>query len=259
MATPYELLKTLCQPYFWLMIVLGAATLHARRRGRLTRRAFLAIIGPWTIILLLSVPLVSHLLMGTLEWRYIPLPELPDRVDAIVTFGGGLVPPSPVRAYPEVTGSSFVRCLHTDALARQYTQAIVILCGGATEYGYSGATEADVMRTKLVQFGLGEDRIVLETGSKNTHENASRALQVLKERDLQRVILVTHARHMLRSELCLRKLGVHVVPSPAGFKAAQLDGRPHQWLIPSTEALSESHTVFEEWVALAWYRLRGRI
>lgn len=253
----YDIIKELCQPYFWLMVVLGAAIYYARRK-ELPRRVFAVMLLSWAGILILSVPLVGYLLIGTLEWHYPPQDQLPPDIDVIVTLGGGVNPPTAFRKTAEVTGSSYDRCLHTIGLYRALQRPKVILCGGRTE-GAEYASEAAVMREMLLRFDVRDEDIILEENSKNTYENTTQTCQTLRQHGFRKPILVTAARHMLRSESCFRKQGVTVLPLPSSYKAGGLTVPFYEMLIPNPEGLETSHTAIQEWIGLFYYRLQGRI
>lgn len=253
----YDIIKELCQPYLWLMVMLGAMIFYARRQG-LTRSVFALMFMSWAGILVLSVPIVGYLLIGTLEWQYSPQDQLPTDIDVIVTLGGGLNPPTASRAKAEVTNSSYDRCLQTIGLYRSLRRPTVILCGGRTE-GAEFASEAAVMREMLLRFDISDDDIIIEEDSMNTYENTLHACESIRHRGFRKPILVTAARHMPRSEACFRKQGVAVIPFPSSYDSAGLTVPFYEMLIPNPEALSKSHTAMQEWIGLFYYRLRGRI
>lgn len=253
----YDIVKEICQPYLWLMVILGT-TIFLIRRRELPRGAWGVMFIAWSGILLLSLPIVGYLLIGTLEWHFPPPKQLPGDADVIVTLGGGVSPPTAFRDTAEVTGSSYGRCLHTIGLYRALKRPKVILCGGRTE-GAEFASEADVMRTMLLRFDVRDEDILVEQNSQNTFENTLNACQTLREGGFQKPILVTAARHMLRSASCFRKQGVSVLPSPSSYKSDGVTVPFYEMLIPNPAALSTSHTAIQEWIGLCYYRLRGRI
>ncbi len=63
--------------------------------------------------------------------------------------------------------------------------------------------------TKLV---VPDERIISETESRNTRENALYTKKILKKINAQKVILVTSAFHMPRSYAVFKKIGVNAVP-----------------------------------------------
>lgn len=251
--------KLFCQPYLPLMLLLGAALLHARRRGRLAGQTFGVIVFSWLMLIILSIPLVGHLLMGTLEWRFFPVPELPENPDAIIVIGGGLIPESTSSPFADLNTSSYKRVLHAWRLYRRFGGCPVILCGGATSYGDSRSNEAGVMGDFLVRLGIPEKDLILEVRSRTTYENAVHSAEILKNHKWNRPILVTEAHHMLRAMRSFREQGIQASPAPCGFQAERLDGPPYDWLIPKAGILERCQAVLTEWAGMAYYRILGRI
>jgi uncharacterized SAM-binding protein YcdF (DUF218 family) len=124
--------------------------------------------------------------------------------DAIVVLGCALRPggePSPALQRRAALGI----CLYRAGRA-----PLLLLSGGGGE--------AVAMRQMALAAGVPEPALLCETGSRNTAENACFAASLLYERGLARVVLVSHAAHLLRARLLFRLCGVRVVGS-AGVPA----------------------------------------
>ena len=236
--------------------VLWAAALVLRWRGRpaAPRRALL---GGVAVVLVASNPMAASLLLGSLEARYPPAPveEYP-RVDAIVVLGGSTLPPLPPRLEVEVTGS-FDRVLHGLRLLRAGKAPRLILSGGAIPWlAGTDLPEAERMARLAAEYGVQPGELLLESRSRNTRENAVETRRLLRERGMNRVLLVTSARHMPRAAAVFRKAGVDFVPAPTDFRIAARPFSPWR-LLPDMEALDASSRAVKEYVGLVVYRLRG--
>lgn len=252
----YDIAKALVQPYLVLLLLQGLVLARMLRRGASGRRAVATLGVLWFAMLFFSIPFVGRLVMGTLEWSYPPL-EKPSRVDAILVMGGGVAPPDAYRAKPQVTSSSYARCMHAAGLYQAF-HCPLILCGGATEVG-TDATEAKVMADALVVLGVDRRDLILEESSLSTRENAQQVVPAIRQRGFQNVLLVTHARHMRRTDLCFRKLGLAAIPSPCSAVSARLWGPADETWVPGLEGLGATTWAIREWVALAYYWCRGWI
>lgn len=80
------------------------------------------------------------------------------------------------------------------------SETIVVLSGGN---GSAGTTEARAMARWLVERGIDPGRLVEETTSTTTIENALASASTLVERGLSRVVVVTSATHMPRALVLL--------------------------------------------------------
>lgn len=88
------------------------------------------------------------------------------------------------------------------AAAEQYPNAYILVTGGATGSG-SNATEAGRMADWLVQKGISSNRIIQETQSYSTEQNAINGLKILKSSypQVKHLALVTSDYHMIRAHL----------------------------------------------------------
>ena len=250
-----KLLTPLVHP-LGLAAVLWAAAALLRWRGR-TAAARRALLGGVAVVLAASNPLAASLLLGSLESRYPPAPveEYP-RVDAIVVLGGSTLPPLPPRLEVEVTGS-FDRVLHGLRLLRAGRAPRLILSGGAIPWlAGTDLPEAERMARLAAEYGVQPDELLLESRSRNTRENAVETGRLLRERGMNRILLVTSARHMPRAAAVFRKAGIDCVPAPTDFRIAARPFSPWR-LLPDMEALDASSRAVKEYAGLAVYRLRG--
>lgn len=69
------------------------------------------------------------------------------------------------------------------------------------------------------QLGVASEDIVVENRSRTTGESARLTADLLHQRGVSRILLVTSALHLPRSVLLFRRAGVEVVPYPAEFTA----------------------------------------
>ena len=83
-------------------------------------------------------------------------------------------------------------------LALQYPNAIIVCTGGSTASGAPYTTEAGQMAKWLRNNGLASRKILTETSSLSTEENARNTIQILSRRNpkVTHVLLVTSEYHM---------------------------------------------------------------
>src|ERR1035437_185643 len=113
------------------------------------------------------------------------------------------------------------------------------------------------MRVALVQLGVPADRIVLESGSVNTHDEAVLVAPMLRALRVDHVVLVTSDIHMRRSLATFRSAGIAPVPAIA---TDPLNSESRiQSLIPTIEGLRFTSAVVHEYVGFVYYSLRGWI
>ena len=106
------------------------------------------------------------------------------------------------------------------------------------------------MADALEFLGVKSGDMTLETTSLTTRENAVRAIETIRRRGFENVILVTHARHMGRADLTFRKLGFEVIPGPCGYEPLRFWGPLDETWVPGTDGLGSSNWAIREWMAL---------
>jgi uncharacterized SAM-binding protein YcdF (DUF218 family) len=117
------------------------------------------------------------------------------------------------------------------------------------------APSSVVMRDALVRLGVPASRIVLESSSRTTHDEAVLIAPMLAALGARQTILVTSAIHMPRSLGTFRAAGVSAIAAPADDSAVHASD-PERWR-PSARGLLFSTQVVHECAGLVYYWLRG--
>ena len=156
-----------------------------------------------------------------LEDRF-PRPDPPPaRVDGIVVLGGAVEQDlTEARGIPALNGAA-ERMTEPVALMRRYPDARLVFTGGQGALLHGGLTEADVARQLWTGMGVPPERMVFETASRNTHENAVLARALAKPRPGETWLLITSASHMPRSVGVFRQAGWTVVPWPVNYRTGR--------------------------------------
>ena len=242
-----------------LAVALLCAALIALAAKRRKTGAALVVFALVELYALSSDP-ISWYLVRSLEKQYSPVTTFPSQA-SIVLLTGGEVPRMPPRLYDEVNAAGD-RILYAARLFNQGVAPRIIVTGGNLDFLRSGCGSQAEASGRLLTglFGIDPGHIVLETGARNTYENAVFTRNMLDSLHLsRRVILVTSAVHMPRSVAVFRKAGCTVFPAPANF----LVDVPHQEkliaILPNTGALANSTAALHEWYGIAAYKLLGRL
>jgi uncharacterized SAM-binding protein YcdF (DUF218 family) len=140
---------------------------------------------------------------------------------------------------------------------RRYPQAHIAFSGGSGRLIYDGATEAEFAVRLLESFGIERSRIILESRSRDTDENARFSKEVLQPKPGERWLIVTSAHHMPRAIGAFRAAGFPVEAFPVDYRTrGAIDLlRPFATL---GDGLRRTDTAVREWVGLVAYRLTGR-
>jgi uncharacterized SAM-binding protein YcdF (DUF218 family) len=254
----YRLVVDLLEPHTLLFLLTGWVVFRLWRKRKDPKRSLRPLVFCLLALTLLCMPPLGYLAVLSLECHYPPADERPTNAEAIVVFSAGLFAPEGPRLRAELDENALQRCLHVARLYAQGPPCPVLVSGGKVDPDKPGPPCATVMADFLRQIGVKPSDLLSEEKSRTTHENEVECAKLLKERRLQRVVLVVDAVDMLRAAACLRKHGIEVLPSPCHFRAPTFR-LSHLSFIPSPGAAAAVQRVWHEWLGIVWYRVRGRL
>lgn len=242
-----------------ILLVLAILT----HRSRKTSLKFIVIA---TVILWLSSTTgFANFLARSLEWRYLPPDEIP-AAEVIVLLGGGTEPAAYPRSTVEINGAGD-RVLFAAGLFNQGKAPRILLSGGEIAWLNEGSTTpAEDMARILVDIGVPESALMIESESKNTYENAVKAKELLAEHEINRVLLVTSAMHMPRSVALFKKQGFNVVPLPVDYSVTENESAEGQRgnlitkvldVVPSASNLALTTNALKEYLGMLIYSIQG--
>ena len=209
----------------------------------------------------------AHWISHSLEVQHGPIQENP-QADAIVILGGALHPNLPPRQNVEV-GEAGDRLFHGAYLYhKEYAPLIVTSGGWVSLYWDPGEyrSEAAEMKSVLQLLGVPEGAILVEPNSQNTKENAEFTADLLADLSINKIVLITTARHMPRAVAVFEKQGFEVVPAPTDYFVT---GEPdvangNLWknltllnLVPQAKFVDVTTKSMKEYVGIVYYWMRG--
>ena len=254
----YHLLTLLARPGSLLFLVVALALANLWRKRQESRRRLAWVTVPFVLLAVLSTPAVGFLALGTLEWAYPPHEEVPEDAQAIVVLAGYVRPQDAVRPRAELGADTLYRCLHAVALHRRAKELPILVSGGLPDGVPPGPAFAEAMRDFLVEMGVPASQVWVEDRSRTTAENAEESARLLRDRGVERVVLVTDAEHMRRSAGCFRKQGLDVTPSPCNHAATEFHWQLRD-VVPGADGAARTERAAHEWVGIVYYWLRGRL
>jgi uncharacterized SAM-binding protein YcdF (DUF218 family) len=231
-----------------ILLVAGVVRRGARRSPAITAIA----IG---LLFIWSWEPAAYLSMGSLEWWYPIRSEPVGDAEAIVVLAGGAHARSPAPPPDVANGDTLMRTRYAGWLHKNWRPLPIVVSGGETS---EGIVVAEVMRQILLEQGVPDTMIWLDDRSHSTYENAVDTAELLRQKDIQQVVLVTEAFHMLRAQKAFEHQGLTVVPAPCDFRYVQFHGDWSQF-VPTSKAIEKNENVLHEWLGLAWYWVSGKI
>ena len=126
--------------------------------------------------------------------------------DAIAVFGAAQYVGHPSPVY-------HARLDHVVSLYERKMAPVVVTLGGNSDKR-SGATEGSVGRDYLLAQGIPFDRIIAETSSMDTGQQAEKLAAIARTNGWRRVIAVSDGTHLFRIRALCEREGLTVLTSP---------------------------------------------
>jgi uncharacterized SAM-binding protein YcdF (DUF218 family) len=162
--------------------------------------------------------------------------------DVVIVLGGA------VDSAPQAAG----RGSYNANIERLTVAYEVLKSGQAKQAILTGSDESEVMKAQLMDWGIAEDRLIVEDLSLNTRQNAVYSVKIVRDRGFQSPLLITSAYHMLRSRECFRAEGLEVDTLPTDFRRRRVRN-----ILPRAEYLYDTETVIHELGGRVIYRVMG--
>jgi uncharacterized SAM-binding protein YcdF (DUF218 family) len=243
-----------------LVTLLGfLALLFAVFRKR--RLSVLLAILSFSVFFICAMPYTAGSLIAGLEKQYPqrPLEQIP-AADVIVVLGGSLGLPIPPRQHIQLTGGTD-RLWHGARLYKAGKAPRVILTGGNVFAQEGMRGESWYASQLLTEWGIPRQRLITETDSRNTYENAINTRPLLEAMKARRILLVTSGFHMPRAFGVFRKAladtGIEIVPCSADILVTESISPTALSLLPSASALGGTQLALHEHLGHFTYGLRG--
>jgi uncharacterized SAM-binding protein YcdF (DUF218 family) len=242
-------------PDHLLILALLWAWLHLVLKNYRQARNWLgSTLGVALIIALLPV---HDWVLYPLESRYAKPTVKIEQVDGILVLGGAEEPLISASWHTFSANDAMERLTTAVALSREYPDAKLIFSGGSGKLTQQSMKEAEWTERFWLSQGVNPERIVLESESRNTWENALNLQKMLKPMAEQEWLLVTSAYHMPRSKGIFDQLAWDVTPYPTAYLSRSAEYRP------LVEADFKEHLYYlsigvREWIGLAVYTLTGK-
>jgi uncharacterized SAM-binding protein YcdF (DUF218 family) len=233
-----------------LWLALSGSSRHARRFAILIAIVFLvaSLYGPQSLLArAMTRPLRPFTAADAVQGRR----------TAIVLLGSGsvVVEDWSGRSYSFVDYSAAARALEAARVYGMIDPAIVISSGGNPHPEERERPSGETMRNALIALGVPADRIVTETASKTTRDEAVIVAGLLRDQHIEQTVLVTSQTHMRRAVGAFRAAGVH--PIPAIAQEFERDISLSQLFLPTDDGLWVAGNTVHEILGLTYYWMRG--
>jgi uncharacterized SAM-binding protein YcdF (DUF218 family) len=212
----------------------------------------------WTAVIgfvLIGFGPFDNILMRPLEDRF-PRPADVSEPTGIIVLGGAISSFTSITRNAIALSQEGERLSEAAALAHRYPKAMLVFSGAT--FGGEPTTEASIAQRFFVELGIEASRILLETRSLSTAENAAFTRELIMPQPGQRWLLVTSASHMPRAVGAFRRVGFPVIPYPVGYTTSGLASDYSSIQPDASGGLVRADVALHEWIGLFAYWLTGR-
>ena len=238
------------------LLAVAAFWLWRRPTSRWARRLLLTAACVYSVASVYVFPAAVGRLVSAGYHRFEP-GDLPPGGDAAVVLlgAGGETIVGWEDRLPMMSAVQASRVIEAWRVARAIEPRWIVSSGGSPLDPAVETPSGVTMRDELVRLGVRPERILVETSSLSTRDEAVIIVPMLKSHGVERVVLVTSDVHMRRSLGAFRALGLSAIPAIApdpGLAGTWLD-----WLVPDSSGLAYSSLIVHEILGLPYYWIRG--
>lgn len=246
--------STYSQPLFPTLLLLAFVGLIRNWRRSQGQKPILLSIGLFGV-LFISWPPFAWLALQPFERPFPRTIDLSNDAQAIVVLASGIQYPTVPRVPVARLGSdTYERCQYAAYLHNHWRPLPILVSGRGNQSDHT-PPYAILMQDALARQGVPLDAIWAEVKSRTTHEDAAFSAELLRQKGITRIVLVTDAYHMWRAELSFRKQGLKVIPAACGYRS--VFGVHLADLLPAWEPIGFNEDLLHETLGLIWYKMHG--
>ncbi len=232
-------------------LFLGWVGLLRLRRSRGSKAGWGLACSGLLLLTLTGFSFVSTRFAAVLEGDYAPL-DPPPQVGWVVVLGGGQTVSAGVPANLQLGGSSLARLIEGIRIFQTVAGSRLLLSGGAV---FEDVAVAETMAQTARLLGVPEERIVMDTASRDTAEQAEAVRAIVQDEPF---VLVTSALHMSRSLLLFRKKGMRPIPAPCDHLSMRSSSLSPFDFFPRAGEIAKIEALLHEALGILWARTTAK-
>ena len=255
----YELLLPGSIPFLLILILIGVILLYAGPKLRTLKRIWLTstLCAYW----LMSTHLGATYLESLLNQDFTSITDDMETIDTdaiVVLSGGGNTLGNNTNTIDIVSTHTAYRILEAHRLHKKLPKVPIILSGGIGDLLTLSISESELMRKELLELGVKDSLLLMESDSQNTYEQAINVAKLMTRLDMKSFVLVTSHTHMKRALATFRTQDIDAIPS-AAFHTEIPARKIKMPLYPTKTDLARSQNVIREIAAYLYYKQQGWI
>lgn len=248
-----KFLSFLLSPAVWIVALLALAVFT--KKDKLKKRG---LFWAFLLVVILTNPFLFDEVMRAWERPAIAGSSLQKKYDFGIVLGGGLRYDAQLDRTDAKAASD--RMFQAIELYKNNRIKKILISGGSPTIFKNNLTEADICKKYLLRIGIPERDILIETESRNTHENAEKSTAlILAEKKKPSCLLITSAYHMKRAKDCFTQSKLDVDEYPVDRYSGPRKFKLDHLIIPSPLPLQGWHIFIREFFGYYIYALMGYV
>ncbi len=246
-----KILQYLISPLTWIVIIFILSFCFKSEKTKKGLR-----ITVFVLLLIFTNPLLVNVCLNAWEQDRTPETELTERYDYGIVLTGMIFYDSQNDKIE--FGQSTDRIL--EAVRLYYAGRInkIFISGGSGLLLDQTHKESQLLKDYLKSINVPEEDIIIETESRNTHENAVEAAKVLRPTESSDTyLLITSASHFRRAAKCFENEGFTFDSYPVDYCSRKICANPETWLIPAPSAFTTWNMLLHEIAGYVMYDWSG--
>lgn len=242
-----KILQYLNSPLTWIVIIFILSFCFKSEKAKKGLR-----ITVFALLLIFTNPLLVNVCLDAWEQDRTPETELAERYDYGIVLTGMIFYDTENNKIE--FGQSTDRILETVRLYYAGKIDKIFISGGSGLLLDQTHKESQLLKDYLVSINVPEEDIVIETESRNTHENAVEAAKMLQPTESSHTyLLITSASHFRRAAKCFENEGFTFDSYPVDYCSRKLCANPETWLIPAPSAFATWNMLLHEVAGYVMY------
>lgn len=203
------------------------------------------------VLLAAASPVISNVVVGTLEKQHAVVREAPADTALILVLGSGHNPAGVRPPNSVLDVNSLSRLMEGVRLWQGQRDASLVVTSGQIK---QGQTHAESMASMAVTLGVPDDKIHMLTTARDTEDElvlAAELLETMKTEEKSRLLVVSTALHLPRAAKMLQPLNVTSTLAPTDYLA-----KPERWYRFNALYLWHTERAIHEYVGMLWLAVR---
>jgi len=183
--------------------------------------------------------------------------EMAASYDVGIVLGGGMVTIE-AQSNRMTFRNNVDRMLQAVELYKKGKIKKFLFSSGSGSLIYRDMLESALLKKYLINIGIPDSVMLVDSLSDNTYQNAIYSAEILKRKCPNgKYLLITSSVHMRRAIGCFKKAGIEVTPYSTNKQAGKRIIDFKHYLIPDIEALGVWDKLIHEIVGYLMYAIKG--